>query len=68
MVEEDANGQLTVIQNHLMASELSLVFFYAPWSAESHFAKNIIDILANKFSKEVSNTSYIISKTKFNIP
>ncbi|XP_037916516.1 thioredoxin domain-containing protein 11 isoform X5 [Hermetia illucens] len=52
LVQEWPGGHLNVIQSRVSMSELSLVLFYAPWCAESQFAKAAYEEVANKYHKQ----------------
>lgn len=48
-------GQLDQVDRLRSAAEISLVFFYAPWCAHSIAAREEVQQVARKLSKEVSS-------------
>lgn len=46
-------GQLGVSQNRVSLSELALVMFYAPWCAESQYARAAYEYVARLYYREV---------------
>lgn len=52
-IDEWPSGALTPVRNKISGNELSLVFFYAPWCAESHHAKNAFQEVAKFYSTDV---------------
>ncbi|XP_055840355.1 uncharacterized protein LOC129907895 isoform X2 [Episyrphus balteatus] len=53
IVQEWPYGNLVDVQSKVAASELSLIYFYAPWCAESLLAKKVYTSVANVYSGEV---------------
>lgn len=52
-IDEWPSGALTPVQKNIGGNELSLVFFYAPWCAETHHAALPFSEVAKSFSPEV---------------
>lgn len=46
-------GDLTVVENQVARSDITLVFFYAPWSAESQRARIVFETVAQQFDNKV---------------
>ncbi|XP_055917110.1 thioredoxin domain-containing protein 11 [Eupeodes corollae] len=53
IVQEWPYGNLADVQSKVAVSELSLIYFYAPWCAESLNAKKVYNSVANMYSQEV---------------
>lgn len=51
-IEDYYYGQLTPTQNKVTLSELSFVFYYAAWSAESRHARTAYEHVSKLFYKE----------------
>lgn len=47
-------GHLSIVHNKVAAADLTFVFFYAPWSAESQHARPIYEAVAKLFSSNVA--------------
>lgn len=53
-VQDYPRGDLTAVQTKVALSDLSFVFFYAPWSADCQYAKPIYDATAKLFYREAT--------------
>ncbi|KAL5281311.1 TXNDC11 family protein [Megaselia abdita] len=52
-IDEWPSGALTPVQNKIAGNELSLVFYYAPWCAETHYAKTAFQEVAKFHSSDI---------------
>lgn len=52
LVHDYPGGHLDHVQNRVSLSELSLVMFYAPWCAESQYARATYEYVARLFYRE----------------
>lgn len=52
IVQEWPNGNLVEVQSKVAVSELSLIYFYAPWCAESLHARKVYSSIADIYKKE----------------
>lgn len=53
LVHDYPTGHLDQVQHRVAHSDLSLVMFYAPWCAESQYARLAFEYAARLFYREV---------------
>lgn len=53
-VKDYPGGELFAVQTKVTLSDLSFVMFYAPWSADSQYARAPYDFVAKLFNKEAT--------------
>lgn len=53
-VKDYPDGELFIVQNKVTLSDLSFCLFYAPWSAESQYARAPYEFVAKLFYKEAT--------------
>lgn len=46
-------GDLTIVENQVARADITLVLFYAPWSAESQRARTIYETVAQQFNNRI---------------
>lgn len=52
-VDEWPNGALSAVQAKIVANEISVIFFYAPWCVDSHFAKETFIQVKKVYSPDI---------------
>ena len=60
-VHDFKDGDITTPFTAVLAADISLVMYYAPWDFDSQMVRQELEIVANKLKDQVTSSSSLIS-------